>query len=401
MGSTRYFCAPPTTRRLRKSLLLTLVLALGSTLTCPFLSASSVVPDDIAYKPKPATIETPPLTGGDVMVGTAEIPPAASSTATGAPDTATQENSSINKPVAAKESTRYMPSNLCPDHSGHFVNLQKSLAITRFLRNIPASANAGKLFAAESEVPALIRSHINTDYQTLSPEVLAFGFAPTQLTDAQLKQQAQKIARQTRTQFVLSGAIDDMAMTYPSTTYNPNAYRQVANLFHDVTRVKMFDKRTRVMNLSVQLRDGFTGEILFNKEYSTSGIWNTRSATGFGSPAFYQTHYGKQVIELTQKISKEIAQVIHCQPFMARIDSQPGQTQILLHGGANNGLHAGDTLSLYQVVIAGSNTEYQVNETRLVKRDTRLHLSEVYPSHSIAQVEGGSYLNGHYLAVGE
>lgn len=400
MGPTRYSCSHLTARHHRKSLLLTLTLALGSTFACSLVCASSVVPDDIAFKPKSTAIkpQSQPV-GSDVTVGTAELLPPEHPTAASAP--AEQNRDTGNKPVTASESTRYIASNLCPDHSGNFVNLQKSLTITRFLRAIPASANAGKLFAAESEIPALIRNYMNTDYQTLTPDVLAFGFAPTQLTDSQLQQQAQKIARQARTQFVLSGTIDDMAMTYPSTTYNPNAYRQVANLFHDITTIKMFDKRTRVMNLSVQLRDGFTGEVLFNKAYSTSGVWNTRNTAGFGSPAFYQTHYGKQIVELTQTISKDVAQVIHCQPFMASIDSQPGQTQILLHGGANNGLHAGDTLSLYQVVIAGSNTEYQVNETRLVKRDTRLHLSEVYPSHSIAQVEGGSYLNGHYLAVGE
>lgn len=289
----------------------------------------------------------------------------------------------------------------CPDHSGSHFDLQKSLVVTRFLRSTPHTANAGNLFAAETEVPALIRAQLNDKFRSVSPSVLAFGFATPLLTDAQLKQQAQKIARQARTQFVLGGTLDDMAMAYPDTTYNPNLYRQAANVFHDLTRLKTFDKRTRIMSLSVQLRDGFTGELLFNKHYSTSGIWNTRTPVGFDSPAFYKTHYGKRVTALTQKVSRDIAQVIHCQPFMASIDSQPGQTHILLHGGANNGLHAGDTLSLYQLVMVGSNTDYQVNETRLVKRNTRLHLSEVYPSHSIALVEGGHYLNGHYLAVGE
>lgn len=369
-------------------LLLTLSLAFGSSLLCTHsVAGPSIVPDDIAYKPKttPAEDQT-----NDVVVGTAELPGAPPATATPYPDQ-----------IPAPETTQYMGNNLCPDHSGTHINLQKSVTITRFLRASPQSANAGNLFAAESEVPALIRTQLSTNFHSISPNVLAFGFANPTLNETQLKQQAQKIARQARTQFVLSGTIDDMSMSAPDTTYNPNLYRQAANLFHDVTTIKKFDKRTRVMNLSVQLRDGFTGELLFNKQFSASGIWNTRAPIGFDSPAFYKTHYGKQVSLLTEKASREIAQVIHCQPFMASVDSQPGQAQILLHGGANNGLHAGDTLSLYQLIVVGSNTEYQVNETRLVKRDTRLHLSEVYPSHSIAQVEGGSYLNGHYLAVSE
>ncbi len=370
-------------------LLLTLVVTFSSSITSIIcLAGPSIVPDDIAYQSKPAATDT--SINNSVTVGTAELP-GNTSPAT-APETTT---------TPTTQTTQYLSGNLCPDQSGNHNNLQKSLVVTRFLRGNPHTANAGNLFAAESEIPALIRAQLNDNFQSIGPGVLHAGFAAATLSDSQLKQQAQKIARQARTQFVLSGTIEDMSMTAPNTTYNPNLYRQAANAFHDITHIKMFDKRTRVLNLSVQLRDGFTGELLLSKQFSTSGIWNTRKPIGFDSPAFYQTHYGKKIKSLTKKISKEVAQVIHCQPFMASIDSQPGQAQILLHGGANNGLHAGDTLSLYQVVVVGSNTEYQTNETRLVKRETRLHLSEVYPSHSIAQVEGGSYLNGHYLAVGE
>lgn len=364
-------------------LLLTMAMALGSSLMSLCSQAGpTVVPDDIAYKPKSSAAETPAVT-----VGTAEIP----------------GNSAASLPLvdSPSQQTRYLGSNLCHDHSGSHINLQKSLVITRFLRSSPASANGGNLFAVETKMPDLIRTELKEKYQSIGPDVLAYGFAAADLSDVQFKQQAQKIARQARSQFVLSGTIDDMGMENPKATYNPNLYRQTANILHDVTRVKKFDKRTRVLNLSVQLRDGFTGELLFSKDYSTSGIWNLREPVGFASPAFYRTDYGQNVLTLAQKISRELAEVVHCQPFMASIDAQPGQTQILLHGGAANGLHAGDSLSLYQVVVLGSNTEYQVNETRLIKRNARLQLQEVYPSHSIALVQGGSYLNGHFIAVSE
>ena len=301
----------------------------------------------------------------------------------------------------APPETRYPGKGQCPDPGRSHDNLQKSLVITRFLRQTPQSANAGDLYAAESGVPELIRSRLSQDYQSLAPAVLPQGFAAPDLSEAQLKQQAQKIARQARAQFVLSGRIEDMAMANPATTYAPNPYRQAANMLHDLTGIEKFDKRTRTLRLEIQLRDGFTGDLLFNKRYRTSGVWNQRKPVGFDSAAFFNTPYGKRVAALTDKISLELAQVIHCQPFMATIDSHPGQAQVLLHGGANNGLHAGDNLYLYQVVVMGSKTDYQVADTRLVKRDARLYLSEVYPAHSIAVVEGGSYLNGSYLAVSE
>lgn len=368
-------------------------LGYGLLLTCIFgassaFGANSIVPDDIAYKPKPVATNTH---NPDVIVGTAELPLGSATTA--APN--------IAAGIFVSPATSYLGKGQCPDQGRSHDNLQKSLVITRFVRNSPQTANAGNLYAAESGVPELIRAQLSEQYQSIGPSVLPQGFASTNLTEAQLKQQAQKIARQARTQFVLSGTIYDMAMATPETTYAPNLYRLTANAFHDVTGIEKFDKRTRTLSMDVQLRDGFTGDLLFNKNYTTTGIWNQRKPVGFDSAAFFKTPYGKQVVSLTDKISQELAQVIHCQPFMATIDSSPGQAQILLHGGANNGLHAGDNLYLYQVIVVGSNTDYQVADTRLVKRDTRLHLSEVYPSHSIAVVEGGSYLNGSYLAVSE
>jgi hypothetical protein len=360
------------------SLLLTSIMGLSSALV-----ASPLVPDDIAYNPAGA-VPLSTHTGDSVAVGTAELPNSAPTM---------QEN------TATAGQTRYLPKNHCPDRSREYNNLHKSMVITRFTRRDPQSANAGNLFAAEAGIPELIRTQLTQSYQMVAPEVIALGFASPSLTETQRKQQAQKIARQARTQFVLSGTIDDMAMENAGSTYNPGLYRQFANGFHDLTGIEAFDKRTRVLTLDLELRDGFTGEALLSRRYTTSGIWNTRTAVGFDSPGFFKTPYGKKVAELSRTIGTEITQTIDCQPFIASIDAHPGQSQIILQGGANNGLQAGAKMQLYQVIVVGSNTEYQVSETRLVKRPTQLHLSEVYPSHSTATIEDGSYLNGHYLAV--
>lgn len=368
---------PPTLARLLGCLLLTSITGLSSAL------ASPLVPADIAYQADSAP--APDASQGEqLIIGTAELPIAAATQA--AP-----------QPAA----TSYLRANQCPDSGRSHDSLQKSLVFTRFLRSRPHTANAGNLYAAEVGLPELIRAHLNSDYHTIGAAVIQQGFALSGLNDAQLKQHAQKIARSARSQFVLSGTINDMAMTDANTTYNPSLYRQAANGVHDLTGLKMFDKRTRVLELDVELRDGFTGELLLSKRYATRGIWNSRAPMGFDSPAFFKTPYGKKVVSLTKKISADLARTVHCQPFMASVDAQPGQAQIVLYGGANNGLHAGDKMNLYQVIMVGSNSDYQVSETRLVKRATRLHLSEVYPSHSVAMIEGGDYLNGQYLAVSD
>ena len=179
-----------------------------------------------------------------MIVGTAELPSGSGGTLSGgtiAPDI------SVTPPA-----TSYLGKGQCPDQSRSHDNLQKSVVITRFLRTSPQTANAGNLFAAESGVPELIHAQLSEQYQSIGPSVLQQGFAATNVNEAQLKQHAQKIAHQSRTQFVLSGTIHDMAMDTPETTYAPNLYRRTANAFHDISGIEKFDKRTRTLSMDVQ-----------------------------------------------------------------------------------------------------------------------------------------------------
>jgi hypothetical protein len=149
----------------------------------------------------------------------------------------------------------------------------------------------------------------------------------------------------------------------------------------------------------LNLRDGFTGQSLFSKTYGTYGIWGNTGTIGFGTPKFWQSDYGSQVKSLIAKAANEVGEVVQCQPFIALVDTRPGQTQLLLQGGANNGLRAGDTLTLYQLVVQGSENNYDQHSTRLVNRNTSIQLSEVYPSHSLGVINSTTYLTGQFLAV--
>lgn len=390
--------------------------------------ADELIPDDIAYKPtqedgtsKAATLPMADITSTSTAVITplvqtestiaseplvepipiAEIaapPPATNLTPASAHEiTPSADNSTETSRTQASTPKKGSRAVRCESHN----NLQKSLAITAFTRAQPSTSNAGNLYAVEQGFPQLLQDLLMEQHAHLSPNVLPQSFATTPMTEVQRKRQAQIIAKTQQTQFVLSGTIIDMTMASPDATYNPGFFGTAANIFNDMSRERAFDKRKRIFQVAVELRDGFTGEILLRNDYNTVGLWNTREPIGFNSPAFWKTPYGKRVRTLAGDMSKDIAEVMDCQPFMASIDARPGQVHILLHGGANNGLRAGDNLRLYQVVVQSSNTEYQVSDTRLIKREANLYLSEVYPSHSIAMIEGGSYLNGQFLAVSE
>lgn len=280
-------------------------------------------------------------------------------------------------------------------------NLYKNLVITSFTRIQEQHQNAGRLFNADTELSKLFADLLGNQKVIINNAQLNRGLPTAALSnDALLAQQVQLVAHKLQTQFVLTGQIIDMSMPDPNRAYAPSLYERFMNGLFDFIEVKnRFDKRDRLFRFSLDLRDGITGESVFSKHYDTYGVWNTTDEIGFASPAFWRTDYGQQIKGITKKAAKDVAQAINCQPYIASIDSRPGQIEVLVQGGANNGLKAGDNLTLYQLVKQGSETDYQLYHTRLVNRNTQVELKEVYPNHSLAVIDTTSYLNGQYLAV--
>jgi hypothetical protein len=279
--------------------------------------------------------------------------------------------------------------------------LQKSLLVTAFPRNNPGMANAGELYQVEQLVPQLLSQDLIDKHTAIIPVQLGESLsAASTSNDTQLAMQIQRLARSQHSQLVLSGEIVDMSMAHPEATYNPGLYTRTMNNFFDFIEARnRFDKRDRLFSFQVHLRDGFTGQQVFTKRYDTYGLWTNTGKVGFGSALFWKSDYGKQVRGVIRKAAKDMGDVIQCQPFMAQIDSRPGQTQIILQSGSNNGLHTGDMLSLYQLVIEGSETQYQQHDIRLVNRNSAIELREVYPSHSVGVINNSTYLTGQFLAV--
>jgi hypothetical protein len=353
--------------------------------------ADELIPEDIAYTPAQAQPSTHAATEA-----TEEAPLVISAPQDNSLPTAENNESPADSAIAsAPREPEATSGQSCSQNPG----LRKSLTIGSFTRLVPHSANAGNLYDAEQGVAQLFRYHLRT-HPILNPELLPLGAADTS-NEYQRQSQAQQIARRMGTQFVLQGVIADMSMNDPASTYHPGLYRRAANLFYDMRGNHTNDTRTRQFALNLELRDGYTGESLLAKTYHTSGIWRVKKPVGFDSAAFRDSDYAQQIDKLVMQASQDLAQTIACQPFIVSIDAPPGRTQVLLAGGANNGLHSGDQLDLYQLVVSPSNTEYMLAETRLIKRNARLQLTEVYPSHSTATLMEGEYLNGAFLAVSD
>ncbi|WP_158304074.1 flagella assembly protein FlgT middle domain-containing protein [Cellvibrio japonicus] len=332
--------------------------------------AEPLIPEDIAYQPGPRPVsDTTP---------TSLPPPVAEPE----PDAIRME-----PPVA--------PTDTCKRQSP----LRKTLTLTSFTRLSPHMANAGGLHELEQGLPQLLRDEL-MQREVISANLLNQGIAQ-EATEDQRQRQAQELARRHHTQFVLAGSILDMTMDDPGRQYNPGLWQGAANLFHDLTTITSRDKRTRQLALYLELRDGFTGEALLSRRYHTQGIWNQQGAPRFNSAAFHRSDYGKAIYELVGQMGEDLANTLACQPFIAAIDAAPGRPQVIIDSGANQGLRAGDQMELYQLLVVPSQTRYMASETRLIKRNSRLQLQEVYPSHSTAVLVDGQYLNGAFLAISD
>lgn len=288
---------------------------------------------------------------------------------------------------------------LCPEPFNN--DYKKSVAFVSFPRMVPVSSSLGALQQVEQHLPMLIGANLRNRHSMLTPTYLRESFASASLRgEINAAAQAQALSKHNRVQFFVSGEVDDMTLTFPDSVENPSYFTRFVSGAHNLLHINTsLDKRSRVFSFKLEVRDGFTGQIIFSNQYRTFGKWKASPETqmGFGSPRFWETDYGVQVQHLVAKASDDMASAINCQPYMARIDSSPGQQQVVIHSGTNNGMHSGDTLDLYQLVYQPVTGEYQRFDTRLVKRNGRVYLTEIYPSHSIGHVVDETLLSGQYL----
>jgi len=290
------------------------------------------------------------------------------------------------------------PSNaLCPEYYAN--TYLKTLAIASFPRIQVNSSQFGQLARVEQHLPLLLGANLRNRHSLLVPAYLPAAIS-NQRGESATAAQAIAVTRQNRVQFMVTGEVDDMSLYSPENTQSPSYFRRFMSGTIDMFNLETkLDKRERVFSFTLQVRDGITGQLVFNNQYKTVGQWNApaNEEMGFASPRFWQTDYGRKVQQLVASASDELAGSIRCQPYISRVDTRPFQQHVVIQSGINNGLRTGDSFDLYQLVYQPITGEYQQFDTRLIKRNGRVYLTETYPSHSVGQVIDDTLSGGQYI----
>lgn len=288
---------------------------------------------------------------------------------------------------------------LCP---APFTNTyQKSFALARFPRAQASVSNLGALHQVDQHLPLLIGENLRNRHAMLTPVYLAQSFTDANNRgELETAAQAVNLARQNRVQFLISGAVNDMALSFPNSVIRPSHYTRFISGVHNFLHINTkLDKRNRVFSFTLHVRDGVTGQTVFSEQYQTFGKWKptAKEEVGFSSPRFWLTDYGKQIQQLVASASDDLARVLDCQPYLTRVDFHPGQKNVVLQSGANSGVRVGEVMELYQLVQQPVTGEYQKFDTRLIKANVTVHVTEVYPNHSVGRVDSEVLLNGQYF----
>lgn len=347
----------------------------------------------------PATA-TSPLDGkGDQPSYSIIEQPIAQASATYTTTQTTTQQPTANTTANTTASSRNQDQPTCPEPKNN--DYKKSVAFVSFPRTVPVTSSLGALHQVEQQLPLLIGANLTNRHAVLAPIYLREGFISTNIRgEADAAVQVQILSHQHRVQFFVSGEVDDMTLSFPDSIGNPSYYTRFVSGTHNLLHINTpLDKRSRAFSFKVEVRDGFTGQIVFTNQYRTVGKWKPapESYVGFGSSRFWKTDYGEQIQHLVAKASDDLASAISCQPYVARVESTPGQQQVVIQSGSSSGMHRGDTLDIYQLIHQPISGEYQRFDTRLIKRTGHIQLIETYPSHSVGNVIDETLLGGQYL----
>lgn len=225
-----------------------------------------------------------------------------------------------------------------PDH-------RKRVAVAGFSMQHPEQGLLGALSDAGEETSAWLYNALReTDrFETFAaPQYRAYASlesAPSHLQENNRLVRYSAVSREMGVQFIVSGVIRDISVNHEGSWDTSYQRRLKTALFAEDTG--------RVFRVDMVIHDGFTGQVLFEKRYQTSGRWEAgrTERVGFGSVKFWQMDYGQAVRQQISAMAEDVVSAVACQPMLVPVRDVRGKS-LVLDVGSGSGLRPGDRLAL-------------------------------------------------------
>ncbi len=225
----------------------------------------------------------------------------------------------------------------------------KSVAFTAFpVANI-RQVNLGGLQNISSALPRKLSQLARNEKDLISLDASHLdlrqpsGSLPNQLDDRALYT-LETTLNGIGTNYIAAGIIQDLSMVDPRTHAENNFYIDLYNRLDYRSK-----KHLRNFQLSLNVYDAFTGHLVTQKQYQTTGLWNLDRTikTGFDSAGFLKQDYGQKVTQLQQHLIKDLSNQLSCEPFTARI-TRTQDKRLWIAAGKHQGIKRGDKLAVYR-----------------------------------------------------
>lgn len=271
---------------------------------------------------------------------------------------------------------------------GNYANgYRRSLAISNFFLEKPASANMGALHDVNERLPKEILRRLQGQERMRVLDAVRYQLyndtssIPTSVSDRGTLTTAVDTATRIGAQYVLTGVVRNMDLK------NPELASERPFLRGMYERNRYGGERfARDFVVDLFIHDGFSGDLVTSRSYSTSGQWteNRTERVGFASARFWEIDFGQRVDELIEQMVSDLNIQVGCQPFMARITRVENQ-RLYIDVGSDAGLQPGDTLSVYRKNTFFDNTQRAYTE--LVPVELTLSLERIQPNFAVGSVE--------------
>ncbi|CBL47359.1 hypothetical protein HDN1F_37760 [gamma proteobacterium HdN1] len=285
----------------------------------------------------------------------------------------------------------------------------KSVLFTRFPLQKPEDASVGALFDADIQVPKVLAQRVKLDcLKTLQQvDVNLLDTASETSPDPDMLRQ---LAETRGVQFIVTGEIQALALVDPEefrkkTTASTVFGKTPSAWVESVSGKENRNHLQRNFGLRVQVYDGFSGGVIFDRTYRNEAEWegDYTEKTGYGSARFNSMAYGKMAERVLNQVAADISQKVDAQPFIAAME-RGKEGNLFIHAGANSGLQRGDRMEIYFVQwndVPGVGTRYDSKGgprmiPRLVKEGKSIEITEIFPEYSVAKDPG---INSNNLNV--